>query len=325
VAKVLVAVGWIVIAALALVAFLRVFAWDDLEPFAVLNCVTAFVYLPAWLVVIGAVVGRRFWLAGAALAVVVAQIAFLYPEFAAAQPLPTWTNRAPSLRLLDANVYNENPSMSGYIRQIREFRPQLVTMEEAIPADVSQLRRSGALADLPYQIEISRDDPFAFFIASRYPLTGENAVYLPDRPLVVQATLKLPSGPQALWVVHTISPQPESFTQWQNDLAEVAHLIRAHGPDRLLVVGDFNATWGNRGFHQVLDTGMTDGAAARGDALSMTWSQTKPIIPPVVRIDHVLTGPGVEVTHIQTGEGVGSDHRDLIATVAFDRSGGTDP
>jgi endonuclease/exonuclease/phosphatase (EEP) superfamily protein YafD len=57
----------------------------------------------------------------------------------------------------------------------------------------------------------------------------------------------------------------------------------------------------------------------------MTWSQTKPIIPPVVRIDHVLTGPGVEVTHIQTGEGVGSDHRDLIATVAFDRSGGTDP
>ena len=64
---------------------------------------------------------------------------------------------------------------------------------------------------------------------------------------------------------------------------------------------------------------MTDGAAARARPFEMTWSQTKPIIPPVVRIDHVLTGSGVAVTTIATGNGPGSDHRDLQATVAFHR------
>jgi len=64
---------------------------------------------------------------------------------------------------------------------------------------------------------------------------------------------------------------------------------------------------------------MIDGAAARGDAFAMTWSQTKQPLPPLVRIDHVLTGPDVAVTAIRTDVGPGSDHRDLIATVAIRR------
>ena len=48
----------------------------------------------------------------------------------------------------------------------------------------------------------------------------------------------------------------------------------------------------------------------------MTWSQAMPVVPPMVRIDHILTGEGVAVTKIALEMGVGSDHRDLIATVA---------
>jgi endonuclease/exonuclease/phosphatase (EEP) superfamily protein YafD len=310
---------WIVVAVLAIVVAMRVFAWDDLELFAVLNCVTAFVYLPAWLVAAVALVARRPLLTGAALVVVAAQIVFLYPELSAAQSLPAWTSGAPTLRLMDANVYSKNPSMAGYVGEIREYRPQLVTMEEATTTDVIQLRSSGVLAELPYQIELKGYSPSAFFIASHYPLSGNNAVYLPNRPLIVQTTLDLPSGRQDLWVVHTVAPLPVSFAQWKAQLAEVARLIGIRGSSGLLVVGDFNATWGSRGFHQILDQGMIDGAAARGDAFGMTWSQMKPPLPPLVRIDHVLTGPGVEVTQIHTEDGPGSDHRDLVATVAFDR------
>jgi endonuclease/exonuclease/phosphatase (EEP) superfamily protein YafD len=82
-------------------------------------------------------------------------------------------------------------------------------------------------------------------------------------------------------------------------------------------VGDFNATWGNRGFRAILSTGLTDAAAARGDPFDFTWSQTLPILPPIIRIDHVLTGgDAVTVTAIETHPGPGSDHRDLTATVA---------
>ncbi len=100
-------------------------------------------------------------------------------------------------------------------------------------------------------------------------------------------------------------------------MADIDQQVRRRGPAGLLLVGDFNSTWGNKGFRQILAAGMTDGAAARARPFQMTWSQTKPIIPPVVRIDHVLTGSGVTVTAIGTDNGPGSDHRDIQATVAF--------
>ena len=180
-----------------------------------------------------------------------------------------------------------------------------------------QLDRAGALTGLTYRFEVKRYDPWAFYLASRYPLAHTTVVSRYDRPLIVETTLELPSGPQTLWVVHTVAPLPSSFSQWQGQLSTIATLIRRRGPKDLLIVGDFNATWGNRGFRSILNAGMADGAAARGRAFDMTWSQTKPVIPPIVRIDHVLTGADVAVTRIGTDVGPGSDHRDVIATVAI--------
>ena len=312
-------IGWIIVAGLAVVAGMRIVSWDSTDLFTILNSVTAFVYLPAWLVAVVAVVGRRYLLAGAALLIVVAQIAFVLPELTAAEPVPSWALTSPSIRLFDANVYAPNPSMTGYVKEIRAYQPQLVTLEEAVPHDVDQLKASGALADLPYTVQIKRYDPLAFFIASRYPLTDVHVAYVLGEPLIVKMTMQLPSGPQALWVVHTIGPAPVSFTAWSRGVEMIDQQVRQHGAAGLLVVGDFNSTWGNKWFRQILDAGMTDGAAARARPFEMTWSQTKPIIPPVVRIDHVLTGSGVAVTTIATGNGPGSDHRDLQATVAFHR------
>jgi endonuclease/exonuclease/phosphatase (EEP) superfamily protein YafD len=86
----------------------------------------------------------------------------------------------------------------------------------------------------------------------------------------------------------------------------------------LLVVGDFNATWGNRGFRRLLDDGFVDAAAARGHPFQMTWPRNWQLLPPVLRLDHVLTrGAGLAVTAIRTGHGAGSDHRPLVATVAL--------
>jgi len=312
-------IGWIVVVGLAVVAGMRIFSWDSLDLFAILNSVTAFVYLPAWIVAVVALVGRRYVLAGSALLIVVAQIAFMLPELTAAEPLPSWALAAPSIRLFDANVYASNPSMAGYAEEIKAYQPELLTMEEAVPSDVTQLKADGALASLPYTVQIKRYDPFAFFVASMYPLTDVHVDYLFDQPLIVKMSMQLPSGPQTVWVVHSTGPVPRSFSVWSHQVEEINQQVRQRGPAGLLLVGDFNSTWGNKWFRQILGAGMTDGAAARARPFQMTWSQTKPIIPPAVRIDHVLTGSGLAVTTIATGNGPGSDHRDVQATVAFHR------
>jgi endonuclease/exonuclease/phosphatase (EEP) superfamily protein YafD len=313
---------WVVVGAMAVVAVMRQFAWDDLEPFAVLNTVTAFIYLPAWLVAIVALIGRRLALLAASLLLVAFQIVLMWPELTAAQPVPAWASSAPSIGILDANVYNQNDSMAGYAATIEQVRPQLVTLEEATPVQDKMLERSGVLSDLPHRLEIRRFDSKGFLVASKYPLTSDNVVYYDYQPLILQTTVLLPSGPQALWVVHTTAPLPGGFSQWQGQLATIDRLLRARGPVGLLVAGDFNATWGNKGFRSLLDAGMTDGAAARGRAFDMTWSQNDHPLPPLVRIDHLLSGPGVAVTRIRTGPGPGSDHRDLVATVAIRPKGG---
>ncbi len=206
---------WVVTAALGLVVVMRLVAWDHFQPFVVLDAFTALIYLPAWIVLVVAALGRRFLLAGAALLIVVAQVAFLLPELTATEPVPTWATKAPTLKLLDANTDLPNKNLSGYAKEISQFRPQLVTMEETNRVVASQLHSDGVLRDLPYQINIMQYGPAGFFVASHYPLTKTHIVYLYGRPLIVQTVVQLPSGPQPLWVVHTIAPLPSSFSQWQ--------------------------------------------------------------------------------------------------------------
>jgi len=99
-------------------------------------------------------------------------------------------------------------------------------------------------------------------------------------------------------------------------LAAVGQSVRASGDGNMLMAGDFNATWGNKGSGALLHDGLTDGAAARGTATDRTWPNGA-LVSPFVRIDHVLTGAHLTVTEIAAKPGFGSDHRYLIAKIAI--------
>ena len=62
----LLVVGWLIVAVLGLVALLRLVAWDSIEPLIVLDALTPIVYLPAWVVAIGALIVRHRGRAAAA-------------------------------------------------------------------------------------------------------------------------------------------------------------------------------------------------------------------------------------------------------------------
>jgi endonuclease/exonuclease/phosphatase (EEP) superfamily protein YafD len=306
----------VVVAVLAAVAIARLVDWDGDTLLAEINSTNGLAYLPVWIVLPAAVLWRRGALALAALAVLAAQLAFAAPEVLAERPLPAWAQHAPSFRLFDANAGSDdgNTDMSGYAHAIAADHPALVTFEEIDPSAFAQLTSDGALRGLPYRYTVEGPAPWGFAIASRYPFSITQVLRNEGNPIVVDGTLALPGGRIRLWVVHTDAPII-SQARGLADLERIARLVRTTGEGRLLVVGDFNASWGNRGFYAVVATGLADAAAARGKPFDMTWPQGEPL-PPLVRIDHVLAGTGIATTKIATVNGPGSDHRALVATIA---------
>ncbi len=308
---------WLVLAPLAALALARLVAWDGDVLLAEANSLNGLAYVPAWPVLLLAALGRRAVLGGAAALVIVAQLAFAAPEVLAARPLPTWARHAPTIRVFDANVGSDagNDNMSGFAQTITRHAPDLVTLEEIDPQDFAQLESDGALAPFRYRAYERGRLPWGFGIASRFPLRIEHVLMGGGNPFLVVARLRLAHRILRVWIVHTQAPVA-SLVQWRSDLEAIAARARTRGLRRLLVVGDFNASWGNAGFNAVLDSGLVDAAAARGEPFAMTWPESR-LLPPLVRIDHFLSGSEVALSKIRTLVGPGSDHRALVGEVAI--------
>jgi len=319
-APLLLAAGWLVVVPLAAAAAARLVAWDARAVLVGLNALTPVLYLPAWVVTAGAVVGRRWALAGAGATVVVAHLSFALPEVLAAEPLPAAARAAPAFRVFSGNVFAGNADAEAYAAEICRHAPDLVLLQEATPPLLARLEAAGAFAGLPHRATVARRDPFAAAVLSRWPLEDRDVLSVRERPVLVRATITpAPGRPVRVFAFHAVSPVGGGRDEWIADLRAVrdAVLAAVEAERRpVLLAGDFNATWGHRHFRAILDAGLTDAAVARGHPYRMTWPLGAGLVPPLLRIDHVLTTAGLAVTSIETGAGPGSDHRPLIADVA---------
>ncbi len=309
-------VGWLIIAVLGLVVVARIVAWDEWRLFADVDAATEVLFLPAWLVLMGALIGKKWWMAGAAALLCCAQVIYVAPEILAYSSIPAAVRTEPTIRLFDANVQTDNYSMAGYIDQLRSYRPDLVTLEETHTRDYEQFLSSGVFNHLPYRFAVQDTGSRGFIIASRYPLGHATVSNVHGLAYLIRFSLLFHGRKLPLWVVHTTAPINPDWNNWNLELNGVYSQLERSHPRSLLMVGDFNASWGNRGFRAILSAGLTDAAAARGQPFDFTWTQRLPVLPPFIRIDHVLTAGDLTVTTISTHSGPGSGHRDITATVA---------
>jgi endonuclease/exonuclease/phosphatase (EEP) superfamily protein YafD len=279
------------------------------------NALTPVLYLPAWPATVVAAGRRRGALFALAAVVVAAHVGFLLPEALAYRPVSTVPTGAIRLRVFDANVFAGNGRLATFAGEVRRARPDIVVLEEASPGDTAVLQAHHALDGLAFRAGVDREDPFGFSIASRFPLEEVDVRTSQGLPVLVRATVLVGGRRARLWAVHTAAPVGPGGERWAHQLADLRRWLgEEHGP--LLVAGDLNATWGHAELRDLLRSGrLSDGAAARGSPWAMTWRRGR-WLPPLVRIDHILTRGGAEVTAIRTGQGAGSDHRPLIADVA---------
>jgi endonuclease/exonuclease/phosphatase (EEP) superfamily protein YafD len=241
------------------------------------------------------------------------------------QVLPQWSpvneaKRPPlgslALRFFDANIEYTNTSMVSIAREISDARPDMVTLEEVSPVNLRSLVATGALARYRWSFVSPDSGADGFGIWSDVPLSQARLWFAGPHP-EVSARLSLDNGTNVeLYVVHTDAPRSGYEATWRRELAVIAARLRGQ-PAPLIVVGDFNATWDMGVFTDILRTGLSDAAVKQGKGWQMTWSRQMHLLPPLVRIDHMLYSEGITSTSYESGVGTGSDHRPIIVGLAI--------
>lgn len=292
-------------AAATFLAMLARLHWlfDDLTSFTVQYAVAAAVCLAAFLAL------RRFrWSAGAAAALAV-NLVRLWPEAA-----PIVTATGPPLRLVSANVHAANRDFDRFLRFVEAESPDAVLVLE-VSADWAK-----ALEPLreryPAAVIRPRRDNFGIAFFSRAPAEID-VVELGDAGLPsILARLTHDGRPLTVIGTHPLPPISSATATARNtQFAAVAKAAReAHG--EVVVAGDLNVSPWSPHFRDLLRSGgLSD--SRRGFDLQPTWPTFCP--PLMTPIDHLLISDGLTVLDRRVGQAIGSDHRPVVADLAFGR------
>lgn len=146
---------------------------------------------------------------------------------------------------------------------------------------------------------------------SRFPLTPlpRQTHFLFRMPL---AAMALPDGRRLRLVA--VHPQPPvmSVDRWR----EALESLPAAGVPWVLV-GDFNSTFDQAEFRDLVHSGYRDAGDATGNGLEPTWPG--PEVSPwgLITIDHVLADRRLGVTDYGVDDLPGSDHRAIHAQLVL--------
>lgn len=312
-------IGWMIVVGLAVYTVLRLTHTDSFWLVVVATAVSPWLYFLAWIVAAVAAAGRRWLLTAAAGVLVVISVVWLVPQWYPFSRAAAAAPGAVPLSIFDANVEFGNPSLASIAGEIGADHPNVVTMEELSYGNYPSLEASGVLAGYRWHDVLPQYGGGGYGVWSDVPITGAET-WRAGPHLELRAWLH-PTGtpPVRLYVIHTDAPRSGTVGMWHTEMSVIAAVLRTE-PRPLLVAGDFNATWDMYEFQDILDVGLDDAAVEAGKGWEMSWSRQARVVPPIVRIDHVLYSSGLTVTAYRTGVGEGSDHRPVMARLAVARS-----
>jgi len=311
---------WVVAALLAIPALtltvVRVFDSDNgtmirIEAFTPL-AMPVYAVLVVWLVV-GAALSkgrRRQPVAAAVVAVVLLGIHgwWFAPQVVGSNPAPA--EGAPRIVVMNANLYEGHGSAEDVLDAVRDNHVDILVLEEITPQLLEQMDASGLAELLPERV----GEP-DYFVAG--------TMILADQPLTDHVRLRTVfQGWEATYDgltvlgVHPVAPVDPAG--WQADHAAI--LKQAEDDHADLIVGDMNATADHEPMRQLDDAGFRDAGEVSNQGWQPTWPANHvgvfPLLPPLVRIDHVLIGDQLASLGTRTVDVAGTDHYALLATVA---------
>ncbi|WP_090595874.1 endonuclease/exonuclease/phosphatase family protein [Auraticoccus monumenti] len=188
----------------------------------------------------------------------------------------------------------------------------VLVLVECTPEALSALLEAGLAQELPHRSGGGAGAYDGAVVLSRYPLETVEVLSLSFQQRLVR--IDAPgTGPVSVLAAHPLSPFGGTEV-WAEEHDRLIALARAAEPP-VVVAGDLNAVDQHVVMHRWREAGFTDVGHAAGAGWVRTWPADRRY-PPVLGIDHVLTGPGLRGVELSTFDAPGTDHLGLRAVVA---------
>lgn len=240
------------------------------------------------------------------------------------------TGACADLRVMTYNIHHGAMGVDRIAADIRQQRPDLVLLQEANafrswPDPVPPLAK--LLPD--YRVYTIRDE---VALLSRLPVSqaqswrlrrngarrkgldatikvGKKRLRILNVHLMTSATgssLARSKGQTPAHLEHTAGVRSEQFE-------EIRRWVERQR-DPFIVAGDFNTPPRGVLYRRLREWGLTDSFSAAGFGFGATYRSDLPVL----RIDHIFTGPGVRALRTWVPPSRSSDHRPVVADLSLD-------
>ena len=217
---------------------------------------------------------------------------------------------AERITVMNANLYEGRAKAEQVVDAVRDNDVDILVLEEITPDLLAQMDAAGLAELLPERV----GEP-------DYMVAG--TMILANRPLTDHVRLRTTFqgweakyGTLTVLGVHPVAPVDPAG--WKADHAAILKQAEADHAD--LILGDMNATPDHDVMRRLDDAGFRDAGEVANEGWQPTWPANHvgilPLLPPLVRIDHVLIGESMASLGTHTVDIEGTDHLALVATVA---------
>ncbi|MFT3662294.1 MAG: endonuclease/exonuclease/phosphatase family protein [Gordonia sp. (in: high G+C Gram-positive bacteria)] len=265
--------------------------------------------------VILALFTRRGWVIALGVLVVAAGVATQLPLY-----LGTTEPRGDDeLTVLQANIYLGRADIGALARTVHENDVDVLTVSELTDDALTRIQGSSIVRDLPHAVTYPVKEGGGIGIFSRFPL--ENGTRLDGFKMANARAEAVIDGERfAVYALHPLPPWPQPAWRWELELRRLTGLLRDE-PLPTIAGGDFNSTYDHVPLRRLIEeSGTVDAAESTGAGVVATYPANRALVPAVLAIDRVLTGPGwtdrtPTAMSFERVELPGSDHHGVVARI----------
>lgn len=277
----------------------------------------SFLLLPLLLV---ALLGRRRWLIGAVLILVLVFGGRYGTMFLPRRPPDPSVTTFPQIRVLTFNLHILNRDAPALVELIRREQPDLIALQE-VHREMFAALWPELSPTYPHCV-MAETEGLPLALLSRYPLTGQAVPEGAWRAL--RATVDTPDGPITVWNLHlSLSFQQHGWESQYHTLQLVAHEVDGDSWP-VILVGDLNTT-DHTASYRLIASRLVDAHRAVGWGPGFTFPSGHlglGGLGPLLRLDFVFVSDHfVPETIRSDGGAYGSDHRPLIVHLRLVRGG----